>query len=81
MCTIFSIVKFRKDLIFVRHMHYENKIHPKIVLPKYLSNKNYQLYGIRVALLACAVKRIKKSFPSEAYTGLTFLTKQSYMYM
>ena len=45
MHTVFSIVKFRKDLIFVRHMCYENKILSKISLTKYLSNKNYWLYG------------------------------------
>ena len=40
-----SIVKFCKDLIFVRHMLYENQIRSKILLTKYLSDENYRIYG------------------------------------
>ena len=46
MWAIFSIAKYRKDSIFVRHMRYENKICCKILLTKYLSYENFRLYGI-----------------------------------
>ena len=46
MQNFFGIVKFRKNLIFVRQMRYENEICPKILFTKYLSDENYRLYGI-----------------------------------